>query len=107
MNEKLNRKLVEFAGLPAVVKIIEDTIIFEDQSCIELFTLSESTCVRHLVPKVWERGFQVILAMLSPGNSLAKIVDVFGKADDIVALEGTPALAICKAVEKMLDKKVK
>lgn len=96
MNE-LNKKLAEWAGLHPRERSDGHTIERIDQPN---FTNSLDACFKWLVPKLQGMGATVCLDILLT-CTLATIVY---KAEMYEASEKVPALALCLAIEKLIDK---
>jgi len=105
----LNRKLAEWAGLKVI-----STMDFKDRgelyiefkdgdgmiNFLECFTQSLDACFKWLVPKAQETN--EIQILLPPGTAQRAIV-IIGHNAPIEAK--TPALALCKAIEKLIGDK--
>ena len=79
-----------------------------DKGTSKLISLKETppidlnNLVLYAVPKLWENGLLVILSLNSLTYHGAKIVDTFGRREDILIVNTDPALALFWAIYKAL-----
>ena len=119
MNEELNKKIAEWVGLKLAKEPSFDGFYYFAVDGIGYpanFTASLDTCYKYIVPKLQE-NYEVVLRWSSievrDGDRDYLVcpkgweVTIFGqgggKLEDIKASAETPALAFCKAVEKLID----
>ena len=123
MNTELDKKLAEWA-FDRVEHVCEPDeehqlgIIFawkgEQHVACELFTLSETACFKWLVPKLftWSIGknWELQKDLTIKENGIKASIDLHyvdpDKYDQIKpseAIAETPALALCRAIEKLID----
>lgn len=103
MNKELNEKLTKWANA-------KEYFTDEDgcrQRKLIYFTESLDACFKWLVPKLWSMGLKVHIALLASTRQQAKITDAFGHHEDILVIDKDPALALCKALEKLVDEENK
>lgn len=102
MNE-FNKKLLEWTGVENIIAIDNGDMLWEDKEgtyfYLEYFTDSLDSCFNRLVPKL--DGY-----MLSDvGTEHHAIVYLFPKREEATA--DSLALALCLAIEKLIDKEKK
>lgn len=123
--QALNKKLAEWAGVPHITWIAHDkTQYFLDQSCmteIKLpdFTDSLDACFKWLVPKLQKEDWMARVQwsplrdnetgkLISDWTGYAQVYDVTYKRGiryfDDWAIAETPSLALCLAIEKLIDR---
>ena len=109
--QKLNRKLAEWAGFRMGVSPYYDACLYYpdgswsrdedmDSDSVLFFTNSLDACEEHLFPKLWELGVTSIVF----GKDYCCLEFGYGKPS-ILETAKTPALALCLAVEKLIDEK--
>lgn len=111
-NKELNKKLLEFAGFKfGHIKGEGNyySYLSSDEKfygCID-FTESLDACFKWLVPKVLEKLIPVsILAYPVSGKypNIGFHCELNGEAKQYPTEAGNPALALCKAIEQLIDK---
>ena len=117
MNNELNKKLAEWAGIRYEPDQDVFKVIFPDGSWYNIghnwvldevepnFTESLDACFKWLVPELYEREYYYELLQWNSRQHKAIInkrtVEWAVTASDAVAK--TPALALCLAIEKLID----
>ena len=110
----MNKKLAEWAGLKVwVIPQTEDEVICvhpdDPDSCLTVnFTASLDDCFRWLMPKI----YAYVLQSFSKGHHLhhASVALPYTNIQDIQTFEANvernknPALALCRAIEQIIDK---
>ena len=119
MNKELNRKLAEWAGFKRLPKGNKGfhfectekimnwmppnaTEWWESVTHLPNFPLSLDACFKHLVPKLMRGQCEVHTGMPDKrGQAFARVWYGFYKHYEAYA--ETPALALCRAIEKLID----
>lgn len=109
--DELNRKLAEWAGFKLVMAVDKDTLwsmrLWVDPLTNQggkhpNFTHSLGVCFKWLVPKL--KCLVLEADLRGDGVYLAKVWAYVGDYElQATAWEKTPALAICRAIEKVID----
>jgi len=104
--EEHNRKLLEWTGVKNIITIDNGDMIWRDKDgngwCLEYFTNSLDACFERLVPKLNKDGWDVSLEqefewwLCTLITQKEPYIEQYGKAK-------APALALCRAVEKLID----
>lgn len=119
-NEELSRKLAEWAGFKErfggewrfeQFKATNHWWVAPNgRKFRELpnFTESLDACFKWLVPKIFEQGLFVSLVLDKRFNRATILSGLLDREDAITAVgeADTPALALCKAIEKLIDMEV-
>uniref|UniRef100_A0A6H1ZRF0 Phage ABA sandwich domain-containing protein n=1 Tax=viral metagenome TaxID=1070528 RepID=A0A6H1ZRF0_9ZZZZ len=111
--QALNKKLAEWAGF-VVGKVKNKDSIWYNHALwtspdgrdftldIPVFTDSLDACFKWLVPKVEDPSISVYKPVLG-GNYWVCVLGEKGCIDNVNASGETPALALCLAIEKLID----
>lgn len=92
--QELNKKLAEWAGL-------EDALGLDR---VPNFTHSLDACFKWLVPRASEDGYEV--AISTEGKDCYGELFGQGQGDHLQADVETPALALCLAIEKLIESEI-
>jgi len=108
--QKLNRKLAEWAGFKFVDSSKKDVTLYELAGILNKgrpdFTQSLDACFEWLVPKL---DYPLLLSSsigtdkITRYACLIEVYDVHPTEYSVVSIE-TPALALCLAIERLIDK---
>jgi len=106
MNEELNKKLAEWVGF----KLWKGSLYWypNDTGAKRLpnFTESPDACFKWLVKKIEDPSISIYKSVLG-GNYWVCVLGEKGCMDNVNAMGETPALALCLAIEKLIDSEVK
>lgn len=120
MNEELNKKIAEWVDPVTFGDGIteeqaernQDMLAPSGKVILPDFTTFLDACVEYVVPKLREQGYGVVLFdFYDPSNK--RVFWFFNiTKDGVVEMsnisgDDTPALALCRAVEKLIDEETK
>jgi len=117
MNE-LNKKLAEWAGFmprqfPHHIKSMGETFYYDawlrpdgthDENLPD-FTESLDACFKYLVPRIKDYSFNLSQWSLGEWNADLEYMNKYRNPHSYIDNAETPALALCKAIEKLINNK--